>query len=144
MAGFSASIKLNAAKALLRVNNMCYQIARELFTMTVKLSPSPTNPGPYAAGLLANQWYTYNGDTFSGEVGEATSPTGEASLDRIRGLHGLVFDGKDGVVTLVNNLPYAYRAEVLGWPSSDNPRWKGAKPYAMVAQSIQAIAAKYK
>lgn len=139
---FAASIRMNSNRLLLDVNKKCYQIARELFRNIVQLTPSPTNPGLYAAGHLVNQWYPENGGDFSEELSSDTSPNGSGSLARIEGLKGVEFYRKDGKVTLVNNLSYAYRAEVLGWPRKEG--WSGTiGPYRMVAKSLQAIKAKY-
>jgi hypothetical protein len=83
------------------------------------------------------------GDTFSGETTTQTSPYGAGSMQRIRALKGREFYLKDGTLTLSNNLPYAYRAEVLGWPTKDG--WSGrVGPYAMVAKSLLQVSAKYK
>jgi hypothetical protein len=143
MGAFSDSLKANSAKLLETINNKCYDRAFELFNMVISLTPSPEHPGPWAKGLLANQWYPNNGPDFSAEVGSATSDDGSESRQRlVTELLGTEFEGKDGVVTMANNLPYAYRAEKLGWPT---PQWSGSiGPYAMVSMSIQYIAAKYK
>lgn len=140
---FAASIKANSTKLLHDVNSKVYQIAKELFTKVVSLTPSPSNPGPYATGHLVNQWYPEEGDYFSEELDSNTSPIGSGSISRISGLKGVQFFAKDGKLTLTNNLSYAYRAEVLGWPEGEG--WSGQiGPYRMVAKAIQAIAAKYK
>lgn len=140
--GFAASLKANINKALLNVNTHCYKIAKELFTNVVYETPSPTTPGNWAKGLLANQWYPKNGGNFSTEVSTDTSPFGGASLTRIQALSGLEMFKKDGQITMANNLEYAGRAESLGWPK---PEWTGTVgPYRMVAKSIQLIAHKYK
>lgn len=141
IAGFAASLRVNSAKVLLQVNNNCYRIAKELFTLTVNLTPSPANPGPFAKGVLSNQWYPGQGSDFSTEIGTEMSDNGAGSLSRIAMLGGLQFDGKDGALTLTNNVEYGYLAEVKGW---DQPRWSGVPPYRMVARSIQAISVKYK
>lgn len=138
--GFGASVLANGQKLLEKTNDKCLAIAKELFVSIVNLSPSPSNPGSWADGLLANQWYPAIG-TFSSEVGTATSPYGAGSLARIANLttNSEAFFGKDGVITLSNNVSYAYRAEVLGWPVEDG--WSGkVGPYLMVAKSLQAIA----
>jgi len=152
--GFADSVKKNSARVLAETNTKCYTIAKELFTRVVKLTPSPANPGRWAEGLLANQWYPAEKD-YSGEVGTDTSPNGAASISRVQALNGQVFNKHDGTLTFVNNLPYAYRAEAIGWPSHEG--YNGGKnketsggfqntgaPYRMVALSIQYIAAKYK
>lgn len=142
MGSFSNSLRANINKALLRVNGRCYDIAKELFTSIVRLTPSPSNPGHHAYGKLANQWYPEVGDGFSEELDGRLSDTGADSLARIQAMRGTAFNKQDGAVTLTNNLSYAYRAEALGWPVKDG--WSGqVGPYRMVALSLQAIAAKY-
>ena len=138
-------MRANTRKIMTRVNLACYRIARELFTKVVDLTPSPSNPGPFAEGYLVNQWYPENGTKFSSELGPTydTGGDGYASRERIDGLHGFAFYGKDGAVTMANNVDYAYRAEALGWPKADG--WSGnIGPYRMVAKAIQIIGAKYK
>lgn len=138
---FSDSLRLNIKKTLWRVNLASYKIARDLFESVVIRTPSPFNPGQYADGHLANQWYPEEGD-FSEELDSRTSPMGADSLRRIQAFKGYAFNQRDGKVTLTNNLSYAYRAEALGWPKSDG--WSGqVGPYRMVALSIQLIAAQH-
>jgi hypothetical protein len=142
MGKFADSVRANSTKVLMKANRQCFQIAKELFTSVVELTPSPSNPGHYAHGWLSNQWYPESG-SFSEELSGSKSPSGADSINRINALRGLEFFRKDGKLTLTNNLSYAYRAEVLGWPVSDG--WSGqVGPYRMVALSIQAIATKYK
>jgi len=148
MGVFSDSIRQNVDSVLSKVNKQCYQIAWELFTSIVHLSPSKVNPGPYATGLLVNQWYPQAG-TPSNAVGTDTSPNGSASLTRINAMmRGTEFLGKDGKLYLTNNVDHAYRAEVLGWYF---PEWSGKSgsdrqgaPYRMVARSLTATKAKFK
>lgn len=141
-----------STEVLAKINLTCYEIAWELFTSVVKLTPSPSNPGKYSKGLLANQWYPSENSASSARSSSLSS-NGSNSLDRINALAkgGTAFYTKDGVVTLTNNVEYAYRAEVLGWPK---PQWRGedgdagfgggGKPYRMVARSLITISAKYK
>lgn len=149
MGAFADSIRSNSDKMLKTVNRQIYSIAFELFTSIVLNSPSPSNPGPFADGLLVNQWYPAIGD-FSTQVGGDTSPNGSNSLSRIKSvMSGSEFYRKNGRLTLANNLDYAYRAEVLGWPKSDGYSGKSGaegkgKPYRMVAKSLQAVVARYK
>lgn len=126
----------------MRVNAQCYKIAKDLFNEVVSRTPSPANPGPWAKGWLANQWYPESGD-FSEELSGSKSDSGADSLSRIASFRGADFYKRDGKVTLTNNLSYAYRAEALGWPEGDG--WSGTiGPYRMVALSLQYISAKYK
>lgn len=145
MSTFGASVTLNCDRLLQKTNARCLSVAKELFDSIVNLSPSPKNNSQWADGLLVNQWYPAVG-TFSSELSTSTSPYGAASLSRISSLvsDSKEFYGKDGVITLSNNVFYAYRAEALGWPEKDNPVWKNAEPYWMVARSLQIIAARYK
>lgn len=143
MSKFLTSLRNNSRKVLVKVNRKCYEIAWQLFTSVVRLTPSPSQPGPFAKGLLANQWYPSEGVP-SSELGTDTDARGGSSLSRITAMtKGTAFLGKDGKLYLTNNVPYAYRAEVLGWPKSDG--WSGRiGPYRMVARSLQAIVAKHK
>lgn len=145
---FAASIAANIQRVEREINAKCYKISIELFLSIVRKTPSPSNPGKYADGLLANQWYPKTGDGFSGELGASTSNIGAASLARIRALSGNEFLGKNGRLSMANNLHYAYRAEVLGWPM---PVWSGKSgsdgaggAYRMVALALQEVAARHK
>lgn len=152
MGAFADSVRMNSDAMLKKVQMKVYVIARTLFIEIVKATPSPTHPGLYAKGLLANQWYPTAGSGFSTESTEETDAQGRDSIDRIvtviDSTSGVQFMGKDGTVTLANNLSYAYRAEALGWLS---PEWSGKTGsdgngggYHMVALSLQNIAAMFK
>lgn len=144
--GWKNAIDRASTEVLAKINLTCYEIAWELFTSVVKLTPSPSNPGQYAKGLLANQWYPAENSASSARSSSIDS-NGSGSLDRINAFAkgGVEFYCKDGKVVLANNMPYAYRAEVLGWPKEDNPIWSGkVGPYRMVSRSLIAISAKYK
>lgn len=139
---FMASLATNILRVKQEVNDKVITISIELFLSIVAKSPSPSNPGDHAVGLLANQWYpAFNG--FSEEKDDSKSSNGQASRSRITALRGTKeFFGKNATLTLTNNIKYAYRAEMLGWPQSDG--WSGkVGPYRMVALSLQAIKAKY-
>lgn len=138
---FLDDIKAFEQKALLAANKSVSNVVEELFTSVVVLSPSPTNKGPYAIGLLANQYYPMVGG-HSQEVSTATNPYGMASLSRIKSmLASRVFFGKDNFITLTNNVDHAYRAEVMGWEA---PQWSGKQgPYSMVSKSVAKIRGMY-
>lgn len=143
MPSFAASVSNNVYAVLTKVNSDAYKIAKELFNTVVDETPSPAHPGPFATGYLVDQWFPEVGNEFSEELGSSTSRDGSGSKSRIAALIGSEFFGKDGTLTLTNNVPYAYRAEVLGWPQEDG--WSGQiGPYRMVAKALQAIADKYK
>jgi len=138
MGSFADSVKANCQKILEAVDKKSYSITSQLFSSIVYLSPSPDNPGKTAKGLFANQWYTQIGTSPSSELTSATSPYGSDSLARINSLaNQKIFYGKDGAVTLTNNVPYGILAERLGW--LDAP-WSGnVGPYRMVERSFIKI-----
>lgn len=142
---FLASIDRNIRRVKQEINAKVLTISIDLFLSVVRLTPSPTQrDAEYATGLLVNQWYPAAGNTFSSSEGTDQSDDGEGSKSRIKALRtSTEFLGKDGKLTLANNVHYAYRAEVLGWPVADG--WGGkVGPYKMVALAIQATKAKYK
>jgi hypothetical protein len=145
---FVQQIEANNVKAMEAVNKKCYDVAKELFTMIVDKTPSPIHPGPWAKGQLVNNWFPIDGADYSTETTEVLSDFGADSLARISQIgRGEQFLFKDGTVTISNNLPYAVRAEEIGWPP---PEWSGKSgsdghggPYRMVSLSIQYISNKY-
>jgi hypothetical protein len=141
--GFTASILANSQAILVKVNKEVYRIAWELFTSVVNLTPSPTNKGYQAKGVLVNQWYPSVGDGVSTN-GTDASDNGASSRARINAFcaSGREFLGKDGRITLSNNTPYGMEAEVHGW---EPPTWSGkVKAYRMCAKSLIATAARNK
>lgn len=145
---FLADIEAFAKQSMLQASTNTNLIAEDLMNKAVVNSPSPSNPGPYAEGVLANQWYPETGGTFSSSVTSEANPNGSGSLSRIRALMASQpFYQRDNVVTLTNNVSYAYRAEHLGWPKGDGDngwKWSGRiGPYAMVAKSMAYVAGKY-
>lgn len=140
MNDFEAQIRAFELKALRQANKSVSNKIESLFTDVVVLTPSPANPGDYAQGHLVDQWYPQL-NSFSSEISSVTNPNGANSLSRIKAmLSGLAFFGKDNVITLTNNVDYAYRAEVLGWPSGQGANgwiWSGrVGPYAMVRTAV--------
>lgn len=144
---FESDIKAFQAKALLAANKSVCKVVEEVFTQTVVLSPSPSNQGPYAKGLLANQYYTDVGGSFSGDITSATNPNGADSLSRIKAtMASQPFFGKDNVVTLTNNTEEAIYAERLGWKKGEGTNgwtWSGTPAYGMVVKAVIATKAKY-
>lgn len=142
---WQADVERAAQEILGRVNERIYEVAWELFTYVVSITPSPSNPGEYAKGLLANQWYPSAGQPII-RRGTATDPFGQASLDRIDKLtkgNGNQFLMRDGRLVMTNSVDYAVRAEQIGWPANEG--WSGrVGPYRMVALSLRRISAKYK
>lgn len=144
---FLSDIKAFQAKALKAASTNTTNIVQEAFLATVNYSPSPSNPGPYAKGLLVNQYYIAIGNTPSSEVSTATSDTGEASKTRIKLLSvSLPFFGKDNIVTLANNTEEVHYANKLGWEKGKGTNgwvWNGALPYFMADKAMSYIKNKY-
>ena len=145
---FLSDIKSFQEKALKAASTNTTNITQEAFLAVVNYSPSPSNPGPYAKGLLVNQYYLAFGNTPSSEVNSSTSDTGEASKTRIKLLSvSLPFYGKDSVVTLANNTEEAFYADKLGWAAGAGTNgwtWTGKAPYFMTAKAMTLIKSKYK
>jgi hypothetical protein len=146
---FLTDIEAFVEKAILKASSSVSNVAEDLMTAVVVNTPSPSNPGPFASGLLANQWYPSLGEDFSGMVSSDANVNGSSSLSRIKvALSSQPFLRQDGVVTLTNNVSYAYRAEHLGWPAGEGDNgwhWSGRQgPYAMVSKSMAYVQGKYK
>lgn len=142
---FSASIDSNIQRITKEINDRCYKITIELFLRIVALTPSPTQrKAQHATGLLVNQWYPAIGNVWSIESSDLHEDSGASSQSRIRGMRGGgEFFAKDGRASLSNSIPYAVRAEKVGWPKNEG--WSGkVGPYAMVSLALQEIGAKYK
>lgn len=146
---FLSDIKAFQEKALKAASTNTTNIAQDAFLAAVNYSPSPSNPGPYAKGLLVNQYYVAIGNTPSSAVSTATNPTGEDSKARIKLLvASLPFMGKDNTVSLSNNTEEAIYADKLGWkpgPGTNGWIWtNNTPPYFMTAKAMSYIESKYK
>lgn len=140
---FARDIKAFEDKANAEMNKSVTKAVEILFFNVVALTPSPINPGPWAKGHLANQWYPAVGDNPDTSTSDSVSNNGSDSLRRIKGLLSLnLFHGKDRTITLTNSVTYAYRAEHLGWPkgydSDSGWTWSGRRPrgYKMVTTAV--------
>lgn len=142
--GFGASVRATANKQLAQVNQKIMDIALDLFITVVKLSP--THPmAKYSKGEFINNWMAMaNG--VDRTTRSAKSYDGMASLTSIAALKSMnTFLGKDGYVTLSNNVPYAGLVEYEGWKPERNPRWSGrVGPYAPVRKAFIRVVPKYK
>lgn len=145
---FLSDIKSFQEKALKAAADNTARIVKDAFITPVNYSPSPSNPGPYAKGLLANQWYPSVGNIFSTDISTATNPTGEDSKARIElVITSNIFYGKDAVTSLSNNTQEANYANKLGWKAGDGTNgwvWSGnAVPYFMTAKTESYLVSKY-
>ena len=162
MGSFADSIKANIKEVKQEVNDKIVSTFIDLAYSIVDLTPSPSwngirglsgNTPQYTDGLLANQWYPEENKISSQETG-AKSDTASDSYSRIKAMQtAKTFLGKDGYLSFTNNVPYAYRVEVLGYPEGQAVvtegyghwnYWNGshAEPYAMIEQSVIKIKAK--
>lgn len=131
MGTFADSIRANCDKKLEQINTKCYNIVTELFNNIVYDTP-------VLDGYLKNSWFTATGNKFSSQLGLTPDSGGSGSLMNIQSLRqARAFYKKDGVVTMTNNQPYAYRIEYLGWS-------KYKAPYGMVRINLLTVASKYK
>ncbi len=144
---FSDDVQSWANKALQQVSDKNNQIVQDAFSQMVFRSPSPVNPGPYAKGLLVNQYYTMVGPGYSTAVSSSKNPSGADSLSRIAStISSNPFLGKDNSVSLSNNTWESYHADVIGWRAGAGSKGLvrlGAAPYMMTSGTLNYIQNKY-
>jgi hypothetical protein len=122
-------------------------ITHDLFTEVVARSPSPTNKGNFAKGLLVNQYYTAIND-YNYSSGASTNDIGVDSLSRISTtLNASPFLGKDAFVSMSNSTEEMIYAEEIGWKTglgTNGWKWSGrVAPYSMIKNSAVFIQSKY-
>lgn len=134
--GFAESIRINSSKVLEETQAKCYLIMDELFNNVIGRTP-------VLKGDLINNWFANPSETPSYETTTTLDLSGYNSKLSVENLYQAnLFNGKDDVASLTNNLPYAANAEYLGWPE---PNWSGkVGPYSMVRDSLLVVATKYK
>lgn len=145
MASFSQSILKNTKAIKQEINDKITGVAVYGFQQAIAESPSEDRHGSeWSTGLLINQWYpAYN--SVSTMLTSQTDGIGIDSLQRVYDIKDKnYFYGKDGYVSLTNNVSYAYRADTLGWkPSAEHPSWTGkVAPYAMVDKAMHRMKVK--
>lgn len=142
---FADDIKAFEKKVLEEIDKSVCNVYQKFTTSVISLSPTSA-VGKYSKNLLVNQWYSDIGVP-SINYTLTTSPNGSDSLARVKTtIAQKPFFGKDNVLYFTNNLPYAYRAEVLGWPEGQMGTygvWKGALPYGMVNKSLIMLRGQY-
>jgi hypothetical protein len=147
---FLDDVKAFQVKALTDVNNSVCNVVNKLCSSIIELSPTPPGTANYAKGLLKNQWYPSIGMSPSIMLSSSDEPTGSESFDRLnKTIAEKPFYSKDNMFMFTNNVPYAYRVEMLGWPKDDPSNtsgweWTGnATAYHMVERSITKIKGDY-
>lgn len=149
MSGFAAHLRGNILRVQKEINFKLNHVAFLLFTYIVKKSPH-VGDGPYVSGHFINNWFpAVNG--FDGSTTSALDPDGKGSISRIEALvkNNNAFFMRDGMISLSNNLDYAFRVEYaqFGWPKGVDPKtgwnWTGKrKVYAPVAHAFLYIKTK--
>lgn len=145
--GFSSDIKAFRDKAIKNASDNTNNVFRDLGTLVVRFSPSPSNPGPYAKGLLVNQWYFSVGAPDL-SAGTTTNPTGSDSLSRLDAFIGTnPFLGRDATAYIANSTQEAMYADLLGWAAGKGTNgwiWSGRSgAYHMRQMSIVYIQQAY-
>lgn len=136
MGAFAKSVLQNTKQVQQELNDNIIQFAQEAFVSVVEKSPSKLIGSNYAEGELKNQWYPA-ANALSSSLTSAKSQVGADSLSRISSMDSWkTFLGKDGYVSLTNNISYAYQAEALGWGYTT--------PYGMVERAYIEAKAKLK
>jgi hypothetical protein len=140
--GFADSIRASNLVIKREVQANCYKIMDDLFTNVVERTPVGATAMEQHPGLLKNNWFSSTGDAISSATTPIFDASGADSLLNIEVLKEAdLFDGKDDVASLTNNIDYGFRAERDGWPK---PQWNGVDPYRMMANSMSVVGNKYK
>jgi hypothetical protein len=125
MGSFLDSLKSNIERVLQETNYKLTTVAIKRFSYSINRSPGGATcsiePGPFVDGEFINNWFpAING--YDTSTTAARDLSGAGSLARLEMLkQGNAFLGKDGFVTLSNNLSYATRVEYKGWPKGKDP-----------------------
>jgi len=141
--GFADSVAKTATKMQEQVNAKAVEISTTLFTVLV--SKTPIADGRYGLpGTLVNNWFVgYGVGAYNKSFIPSPNPSANNSYSQIATIrNSKEFLSKDGEISLTNSTPYAYRAEILGWPA---PLWSGRYgPYAMVRNTLTTVAPLFK
>lgn len=145
--GFASDIRAFKDKALKSASDNTSKVFSDLSALVIRFSPSPSNPGPYAKGLLVNQYYFSVGNPDL-SVTSSTSPTGADSLNRLAAfLESSPWLGKDNTAFIANSTQESYYADILGWAAGKGTNgwvWTGKQgPYMMRAQAITYVQQAY-
>ena len=125
MGKFSDSVKANIERLKRENQKKCYSIVYDLFMGIVRDTP-------VLDGYLRNNWFTSPSASFSLSTNPIPDKQGEGSLLNIQSLGNYdLFYGKNSIVTMANNLNYAYRIEYQGWSMK--------APQGMVRLNIQRV-----
>jgi hypothetical protein len=118
---FNADISRWAGKTLDEVEDTRKKITTDFFSSTVMFTPVKT-------GALRANWLPSSGSPKFGISG-ATDKSGQRTIGKIRSQLAGGNKHKDQSEFMTNSLPYANKAETLGW--------KITSPYRMVSRSFR-------
>ncbi len=129
---FAEHLRANCDRRLKEIDSKLQRIAFNLFMDIVVATP-------IEKGELINNWFPHNGVDFSSEITTLLDKSGGGSKARIYSNMGQgTFLGKDGVMTLANNLDYAYKIEYEGWSRHKAPEGMVRISVAKTLGKIQA------
>ncbi len=137
---FLDDVKAFRDKALLQASINTNAVTEEFFTKVVKLSPAKP-AAQFAQGHLIDNYYTAI-NSYDMSTSGSISMTGSSSLARIKAtLAQNPFLGKDAMVSMTNNVGYAYRADKLGWKPAGKQAngwyWSGRTgPYLITSLAV--------
>lgn len=137
---FSDQIRKFKEKAEKAVTDKPVEIAKYLFSETIKGSPSPSfSVGGYSEGVFMANWNL--GNSSSAAYNSSSKDNDES---RIMALIGAISKDsfKDGAVVLSNNTPYGRIIEELG-NSTSGTGWVKTPPYKMVEHAYQKTLNKF-
>jgi hypothetical protein len=145
MGSFLDSLKSNIERVQTEVNDKITDVAYKLFYRVVNNSPH-VGDGPYVAGHFVANWFPAV-NSYDTSITTVTS-NGSDSLARIDSIvkTSKAFYGKDGFVSMSNNLNYAANVEWKAWPAGKDPvsgwTWTGMRRYyAPVSTSLLGMKA---
>jgi hypothetical protein len=142
MGSFTESLQKNIERVKQEVDAKIIEQAQELFKLIVFYSPAQPS-AQYAKGQFKNSWYAVPDGFNETSISLNYDSSGADSLLRIDVLKDSnAFYGKDGFVSLTNNLPYSRNIEYAGWMKQEDARWHDTPPYAPVRTAITLIATK--
>jgi hypothetical protein len=137
---FLDDIKAFRDKALSQASTNANTVTEEFFTKVVTISPAKP-AAQFAVGHLKDNYYTaINGYDMS--TSGSVSMSGASSIARIKAtLAQNPFLAKDAMVSMSNNVGYAYRADKLGWmpkgKGTNGWYWSGRTgPYLMTSLAV--------
>ncbi len=134
MGKFSDGIRKSVEDVKQQINSKIIEIAQYAFRSAVGYSPTAPE-ARWAKGEFINSWYPAE-NSYSSSITGSYDYSGAGSMARIAALSSSqVFFGKDGFISLSNNLSYSLQVEYTGWQRTG--------PYAPVRNAIVSVMSTY-